>query len=330
MTLADGAALVMLAALLAYAVLGGADFGGGLWSLLAAGPRAERQRETIDAAIAPVWEANHVWLIFALVVLFTAFPAAYALMLTALHVPVTLMLLGIVLRGTAFTFRHYDPDPAARRRWGRVFGVASLLTPVFLGVTLGAITEGRIRMNGDVYVSGFFRVWMTPFAFAVGAFALALFAFLAAVFLTLETDDELLRDDFRKRAIASGVAVGLCAVAAAFTGGTGTLPFSRRLLGSWFSTPLQLATLVAAAGVFLALFQRRFRIARALAVAEAGLIIAGWAFAHYPYLVTPDLTVVNAAAPDLTLELLFPVVGGGALILIPALYYLLRVFKRGS
>lgn len=327
MTLADGAALVVLMGLTAYAVLGGADFGGGLWYLFAAGPRAEAQRRVIDGAIAPVWEANHVWLIFALVVLFTAFPPAYALLLTALHVPVTLMLLGIVLRGAAFTFRHYDPDPAARRVWGRVFGVASLLTPIFLGVTLAAVTEGRIRMNGDVYVSGFFRFWMTPFAFAVGAFTLALFAFLAAVFLTLETEDELLRDDFRKRAIAAGVAVGLTAVAAAFTGGAGTLGFSQRLLGSWWSGYLQLGTMVAAAIVFVALFQRLFRLARVFAVVEAVLILGGWALAHYPFLITPDLTVHAAAAPDITLKLLFPVVAGGGVILIPALYYLMAVFK---
>jgi len=149
--LSDVVAAAMVLSLIVYAVLGGADFGGGVWDLFAFGPRAERQRALVDGALAPVWEANHVWLIIVVVLLFTAFPTAFSATCIALHIPLTLVLLGIVLRGSAFVLRKYDvgPGPAAHR-WGRVFAVSSLATPVFVGVTLGAVTSGRIRVVDGV------------------------------------------------------------------------------------------------------------------------------------------------------------------------------------
>ncbi len=140
------AGLVIVAALNLYAVSGGADFGGGFWDLLARGPRAQRQRELIAHAIGPIWEANHVWLILAIVVLFTAFPPAFARVTTVLHIPLFLMLLGIIARGAAFSFRAYgDPARETQRPWGPVFAVSSLLTPLLLGVVLGAIASGTGR-----------------------------------------------------------------------------------------------------------------------------------------------------------------------------------------
>src|SRR3989454_8278652 len=134
--------LFILSSLIVYALMGGADFGGGMWNLLAFGPRAERQREAIADAIGPIWEANHVWLILVIVLLFTGFPGGFATMMTALNIPMTVMLLGIVLRGSAFVFRKYD---VRERRWGTLFGMASFLTPFFQGVILGALTTGQIR-----------------------------------------------------------------------------------------------------------------------------------------------------------------------------------------
>jgi len=139
--------LVLLLSLTSYALSGGADYGGGLWDLLATGPTADRQRATIAHAVGPVWEANHVWLIVAIVILFTGFPRAYAAVSTYLHVPLVLVLVGIVLRGSAFVFRAYGPDdPRHARFWGRVFAIASTATPFFLGVIVGALTEGRLRL----------------------------------------------------------------------------------------------------------------------------------------------------------------------------------------
>src|SRR5205823_5563773 len=198
----EAVAAVMLVSLIAYCVLAGADFGGGVWDLLATGPRAERQRRLADDAIAPVWEANHVWLILIVVLLFTGFPPAFAAASIALHVPLTLMLLGIVLRGSAWAFRRYGRR--ALTRWSRVFAISSAVTPVFLGMCLGAVTGSGIRLVGGVPEEGFFRSWLAPFPFAVGLLALALFAFLAAVYLALEAPEGPLREDFRLRAILSG------------------------------------------------------------------------------------------------------------------------------
>ncbi len=192
---------IMIVSLVFYALLGGADYGGGVWDLFAFGKRAKQQRELISDAIGPVWEANHVWLILVIVILFTAFPLAFSVISTALHVPLTLLLIGIVLRGTAFTFRTYDVQrDDVQRRWSLVFSIASIFTPVLLGVTLGAIASGTIRVENGVVTTGFFNSWLAPFPFAVGFFALALFAFLAAVYLTSETNDKNLQVDFRRRA----------------------------------------------------------------------------------------------------------------------------------
>jgi hypothetical protein len=185
-----------------------------VWDLLATGPRARAQRTLIERAIAPIWEANHVWLIIIVTILFAAFPPAFSVIFTALHVPLMLVLVGIVLRGSTFVFRQYGaPDDVTAHRLGRVFAVTSTITPVFLGVCLGAITGERIRVEKGVPVTGFFEPWAGLFPFTVGLLALCAFAFLAATYLIHEAgDDADLREDFRRRALASGVATALCAV----------------------------------------------------------------------------------------------------------------------
>ncbi|HLM45157.1 MAG TPA: cytochrome d ubiquinol oxidase subunit II, partial [Myxococcaceae bacterium] len=160
---------VLVAAFVLYALFGGADFGGGVWDLLASGPRKAEQRALIAKALGPVWEVNHVWLIIGVVILFSAFPPAFAALSVALHVPLTLLLLGIVFRGTAFTFRTYDVrGDRVQRSWGLVFSVASVISPLLLGMCVGAVVSGRIRVEGRVVVSGFFGPWLTPFSVAVG------------------------------------------------------------------------------------------------------------------------------------------------------------------
>ena len=329
MTLADLAAFAALAGLMVYAVTGGADFGGGVWDLLATGPRAREQRKTIEHALAPIWEANHVWLIFVVVVMFTAFPLAYSVASISLHIPITVLLLGIVLRGSAFVFRQYgSPDAATERRWGRVFAGASVIAPLFLGIIVGAVTSGDIRVVDGLPTTGYFAGWIGVFPLAVGLFTVSLFAFLAAVYLTLEAEDEALREDFRRRAIAAGVAVAPCALVAALTAGPGTEHFATAFLHSPWTWPLQGATALAAIGALAALVTRRYRIARVLAVAQTLLILLGWALAQRPYLIAPDVTVENAASPARTLGLMLIIVGASATLLIPSLYVLFRVFKK--
>jgi cytochrome d ubiquinol oxidase subunit II len=321
-------AAVMVGSLVLYALLGGADYGGGVWDLFAFGPRARAQRKLIADAISPVWEANHVWLILVIVILFTAFPPAFAAIATALHIPITLLLIGIVLRGTAFTFRTYDVQrDDVQRRWSIVFSIASIITPILLGTTLGAIASGAIRVENGAVTTGFFRSWLAPFPLAVGFFALALFAFLASVYLTLEARERKLQEDFRMRAIMSGVAVGLLALMVFILAKTGAPTVRAGISRSWWALGLHLLTAIFATGAFVTLWIRRYRVARVCAAAQVTLILLGWAFAQFPHLVEPDLTISSAAAPQITLELLLGALAAGALLLFPSYYYLFRIFK---
>jgi len=327
MTLALAVAAAALLSLVAYALLGGADLGGGLWDLLASGPRRREQRDLVEHAIGPIWEANHVWLILVLVVLFTGFPAAFAAISTTLFVPLTVLLLGIVLRGAAFTFRAYgEAGDAVQRRWGLVFSAASVLAPLMLGATVGALASGQLRLGAEGEPLGGPMAWLSPFSAATGLLALSLFGFLAAVYLTLEASGPL-RDDFRRRAIGAGGATFVTALAAAALSlREAPLLFAGLTARPW-SLPLHAATGLAALGAFWALFTGRFRAARLLAAAQVALIVLGWGASQYPYLVVPDVTLASAAAPPRTLALLLLALGLGALTLIPSLWLLFRVFK---
>lgn len=319
----------MVVSLIFYALLAGADYGGGVWDLFAFGKRAKEQRELIAKAISPVWEANHVWLILVIVILFTAFPLAFATIATALHIPLTLMLIGIVLRGTAFTFRTYDSKKDnVQRRWSLVFSIASLITPVVLGITLGAIASGTIRIENGVVTNGFFSSWLAPFPFAVGFFALVLFAFLAAVYLTLETKDLNLQADFRQRALISGVLVGVMALVVFLLAETGAPTVRAGISRSWWALSLHILTAIFAIGAFFTLWVRKYRLAQICAATQVSLILLGWAFAQYPFIVEPDITISSAAAPRITLELLLGALAFGTILLFPSYYYLFRVFKR--
>jgi cytochrome d ubiquinol oxidase subunit II len=329
-TLPNALALCTLIALNAYVVLGGADFGGGVWDFFASGPRAQRQRELISHAIGPIWEANHVWLIVVVVLLFTCFPPAFAILMTYLHIPLTLMLIGIVLRGSAFAFRSYDVgNDAAQQRWGRVFSIASIITPIVLGMCIGTLSTGalgEIPQNASMY-DAFIAPWLQPFPIACGILTLALFAFLAAVYLTMDTNDPELREDFRRRALFSAVAVFIAAF--------GTLAISHwyaptiryTLTATTEAVLIHSATAIAAVVAIWALWTRRLRVARIAAPAQVTFILWGWGIAHYPELIPARITIQDAAAQPITLKLTLLGLAGGSIILLPSLWYLFRVFK---
>ncbi len=328
-------ALVYLAAgtallgLMAYALLGGADFGGGVWDLFATGPRRQAQRDAIAHAMGPVWEANHVWLIFVLVVLFTCFPYGYGPLGVALFLPFHLALAGVMLRGAAFVFRAYGRRPPGEppaSRWGTVFGIASLISPVLLGLAFGVVTEGGVRIDAAGNVSPMVPLyWLSPYAAGCGLLALSTCAYLAAVYLTAETGGEL-REDFRRRAIVAGTATaGLAA---------GVLVFAWRD-ANWFFrqlvSPRSWPVLAAGLGCFAAsawaVFGRRYRLSRVFAAGEIVLLLLGWGLAQQPYLVYPDLTLSAAAAPAPTIAFMLATLPFGALVLVPSLWLLFRVFK---
>lgn len=320
----------IVVSLIFYALTGGADFGTGVWYWLAAGPRREAQRELIAKAIAPIWEANHVWLILVITVLFTAFPKAFALIGTRLHIPLTLMLIGIVLRGSAFAFRQNDVKASRTHPfWDRIFAVSSVLTSVLLGITLGAIASGLGTHDGS-FTALFIRPWLAPFPLTVGLFALAVFAFLAAVYLTLETADPDLQEDFRRRALGSAVAVWILAILVLALSQTGAPEIRAGLAHQPWGWGVLFGAAILGLGAVYFLGIRRFSWARFCAAGQVTFILMGWALAQYPYLVEPDLTIWNAAAPPLTLRLLLVALLLGALLLFPSLYYLYRVFKFGD
>lgn len=321
-------AVSMLASLILYVLTGGADFGGGIWDLLAIGKRASQQRSAIAYAIGPIWEANHVWLILVVVLMFTGFPAAFSGMMTALNIPLTAMLVGIVFRGAAFIFRKYDsPSHSTQLRWSRVFGIACVLVPISEGMIIGALTTGQIHiMNGRV-ASGFFAGWLSPFAFACGAFALVLFAFLAAVYLTVDSKDQPdLQNDFRLRAMWSGLALAPIAVLVLIASEQ-SAPELYNQLGRWWALLMLTWTSVLAIGTLVALWRRWFVLARLAAICQATLIVAGWCVAQYPYLIVSDVTVHSAHAPEFTLRLLMLALGLGAIVLLPSMVFLFHLFK---
>jgi len=322
---------VLLAALGFYALGAGADFGAGVWDALAFGRTGARQRDVIAHAIGPIWEANHVWLVLAVVLLFVGFPIAFAALATALHVPLTLALVGIVLRGAAFTFRTYDrPDRRVQRRWSRVFAMASIVTPVMLGVCVGATLTGRLRVdvaNGGL-PNDFVGPWLAPFPFALGLLVLALFAFLAATYLTLETADAELRRAFRARAIAAAVVSGALAWSCLLLAARAAPRVHEGLLAGGRALAFQGVTAAAAIAAIVALARGRWLLARAAAALQVLLIVAGWGLAQYPILIEPDVTIWNAAAPREVIRPLLVALALGALVLFPSLVWLYRVFKR--
>jgi len=333
MSLPDLIGGVLVAFLVIYSLTGGADFGGGTWDLLAGGPRAGAQRKLIATALGPIWEANHVWLIAMIVILFVAFPSAFAVLSTALHIPLTVMLLGIVLRGSAFVFRKYD-RPSAEAMWSRIFAIASMIAPLMLGVCLGALSSGTIRLDEQGRWHGdFVSAWWHPFPWIVGLFTLALFAFLAAVYLTGRTRDPELQRDFGKRALVSGLCVGALALAGYLVASRHAPFVAAGLTGRSWSFPLQLLTGLNAVATLWCLWRGNYRLARLTAPAQVALIVLGWAFLQYPYLIFPDVTVTAAAAPSNILRLTLQVLAGGSALMIPSFIYLFHLFafqKDGS
>ncbi len=322
--------IVLLLALTFYALMGGADFGAGVWHLLARGSTRRDQHRLIGEAIGPIWEANHVWLILVVTILFTAFPPAYAHVSVTLHIPLTLLVIGIVLRGSAYAFRHYDvKDDDVHLRWDQLFAASSLISPVLLGIILGAVTAGHFPENPTSFFEGFVAPWIQPFPLVMGLFTLVLFAYLAASYLILETQDRELQELFRKRAIASVLIAGVLEELVMLLGKTGAPHLWGELTNSLWGGLLQLGmgslTLVAVA----LLFTRHYWWARTCAVVQVTITIVAWGIAQSPYLVPPYLTIFNASSPEVTLRLMVIALFSGAILLFPSLWYLFKIFKSG-
>ena len=319
----------LLVSLTFYVSTGGADYGSGVWHLFSRGPRAQAQRELIGHALGPIWEAHHVWLILVVVILFTAYPIAYATISTALHIPLTVLLIGIVLRGTSYVFRSSGIErDRLRDHWDTLFTGASLLTPLLLGVLIGAISTGGLVVTNRDFTHTYLFPWLQPFPVAVGIFTVAIFAYLAASYLILETDDAELQEAFRWRAIGAALTAGVLEELVLLLSRNGAPMIWNELTGTFWGVSAQFGTAATGFAGIVFLWQKRFRLACACAIGQVTLTLWAWAFALFPYLVPPDLTIINGAAPAPTLRLLLILLCAGAVLLFPSLYYLYSLFKH--
>jgi cytochrome bd ubiquinol oxidase subunit II len=324
----DLTAIVLWLGVTAYAVFGGADFGGGFWDLVAGGSeRGAAPRTLIAASIGPVWEANHTWLIFDLVILWTAFPPAFAAIMSTLFVPLSLAAFGIVLRGAAFAFRPVATGLPGRRLAGAVFAAASVGTPFFLGAGAGAIASGRIPTNDTS--RDLFGSWTTPTSFLVGCMAVAVCAYLAAVFLVADArrlGHPDLERYFLRRATVAAIAAGALAVA-----GILVLQLDAPILAGELTRsgwPLIVASGVLGLGALVALARRRPRGTRVMAVGAVVAVVWGWGMAQYPDVLPGALSLADAAAPTGSLDALLIVFVAAALVIAPSLALLYILSQR--
>ncbi len=326
--MSDVVAAVLLLALAAYAVFGGADFGAGFWDLTAGGPaRGQRARALIERSIGPVWEANHVWLIFVFVVTWTAFPEAYASIMLTLFVPLTIAALGIVLRGASFAFRKSVVTLRSRRLFGAAFAASSVLVPYCMGAVAGGIASGRVPAGGKA--GDAVDSWLNPTSTVTGVLAVTAVAYLAAVYLVWEArrdGDTELTGYFRRRALVSAVVVAVVgAVGMVVLHGDAPYVFDG-MTGR--ALPIVLVGVACGFGALVLLARDADRGARALAVlAVAGLVVA-WGVAQWPYLLPESLTVSAAAAPSGTLKVLILNVVLAVLIVLPGFVLLYVLAQR--
>ncbi len=322
MSWSDAVAVVLFFGVTAYAVLGGADFGAGFWDLIAGGARrGAHPRAIIDHSIGPVWEANHVWLIFTLVVLWTAFSQAFASITLTLFVPLTLAALGIVLRGSSFAFRKAVLRTRDQRNFGAAFASSSVLVPYCMGAVAGAIASGRVPSGGAAGepVSS----WVNPTSILGGVLAVMVCAYLAAVYLVWDArrfDDDEMALYFRRRAIAAGIVTG----AVAFVGIFVLHSDARYVFDGLASRALPFVILSALCGVgsLVLLLRNAPRGARALSIGAVAAVVIGWGVAQWPYMLPTSLKVSQAAAPDGTLQAVLVVFAIAAVTIIPALVLL--------
>jgi cytochrome d ubiquinol oxidase subunit II len=323
------AAIVLFVAVTAYAVFGGADFGAGFWDLTAGGTaRGARPREVIDHSIAPVWEANHVWLIFSFVVLWTCFPEAYASITLTLFVPLTIAALGIVLRGAGFAFRKAVFRTRDRRNFGAAFAISSVIVPYCMGAVAGGIASGRVPAGGKA--GDPVDSWINPTSILGGVLAVCVVAYLAAVYLVWDAhrlSDEQMVEYFRRRAVAAGLVAGAVAIVGIFV----LAADADYLFDGLTSRALPLVILSAVSGLAtLWLLRRRQRHgARLTAVVAAASVVVAWGVAQWDYMLPETLTVEQAAAPSGTIGAVLVATALAAVLIVPAFILLYALDQRG-
>jgi len=320
----------VLLGITAYAVFGSADFGAGFWDLTAGGARrGARLRGMVQRSMSPVWEANHVWLIFVLVIVWTAFPVVFGSIFSTLSIPLFLAAIGIIFRGTAFALRGQAATINEARVLGAMFALSSVLIPFFLGAAIGGVASGRVPVGnaaGDLITS-----WLNPTSALIGVVGVLSGAYLAAVYLAGDSERAELPDlvrAFRARALGMGVATGVVALA-----GLLVLRSDARELfdGLTSGGGLAMVLISGAAGVatLVLVYRERFLLARFTAAGAVAAIVVGWVLAQSPYVLPGELTLEQAAASDATLSAVVIGVAAGMVILVPSLWWLYRLVLQG-
>ena len=329
MTLPMVVAAALFIGVLAYALFGGADFGSGFYDLTAGGAVTGAELRTlVDHSIGPVWEANHVWLVYVLVMWWTAFPETFAVTMSTLILPMLLALLGIVLRGAAFAFRKYAATLGQARLFGAVFAVSSVVTPFFLGAVAGAIASGRVPATGrgDLWSS-----WLSPTSVFGGLIAVGTCAFLAGTFLTADavrSGRERLSEQLRRRTLAVGIVTGALVFAALVPLTRDAPTLTDGLAGR--AASLVVLSAVSGSATLVLLFRRRPALARFGALTAVAAVVLGWGVAQYPWLLVDEVTIADAAGAPATLRALLVAVVLAGIIVVPALTYLFRLTQSES
>jgi cytochrome d ubiquinol oxidase subunit II len=317
----------LLIGIIAYAVFGGADFGAGFWDLTAGGTvRGRRPRALIDHSLGPVWEANHTWLIYCLVVMWTAFPEPFAAIMTTLYIPLGLAALGIVLRGSGFAFRKATVRTEHQQVSGVAFALSSVITPFFFGTVVGGIASGRVPTSGH---GDGIRSWVNPSSLVTGALAVTVCAYLAAVFLTADArraDDSELRAWFASRAWVAAVVTGAVSVADLLVARDDAPRLFDQLTGK--ALPLTLISGIAGVGALLLMRRDNAVLVRSLAGIAVGALVAGWGVAQDPYLLGTHARLSETAAPVTSLTSLVVVFGAAAALVAPSLLLLYVLQQR--
>ena len=322
-------AFVLLLCIAAYSVAGGVDYGAGLWDLLAGrGAEADRVRSLIDHAMAPVWEANNVWLVLAIVICWTGFPLLFAWVFASLYPLYAIALLGVILRGAFFAFRHVAEGPGFQRRTGVVFGISSLLTPFFFAASLGAIASGRVAVGGPTM--SVLAACFSPMSISFGLVSLSATAFSGASFLVGDARRYGMPDMvdyFRRRAvIAAGALIVMGSLALVIIGVEAPGLLRAMLFG--FGTPFAVITIVLTPIVGWLLWRRLFRGYRLLTVAAVSSLVLAWGLAQSPFMLPGALTIAQAAAPAATQVLLIIVTAAVVVLILPALGLLVYLDQR--
>jgi cytochrome d ubiquinol oxidase subunit II len=320
--------------ILLYLLLGGADFGAGIIELFTNKKNVAQTRKTLYKAIGPIWEANHMWLIIAIVILFVGFPVIYSTMSIYLHIPLTVMLLGIIARGTAFTFRHYDAVvDDMQHTYNRVFAWSSFITPLFLGIIAGSAVSGKIDLHATTFLSAYIFSWLSWFTVSVGLFNVAICGFLAAIYLIGETENEQEARRFKLKAMLMNVAAVVCGAFVFLSAYLEKIP-----LLSWiFGNPVGLIAITAASislgMLWYLMYKGKTMIIRLLAGFQISMILLAVTFNHFPNIVIVKqgyLSLTQHAGNDKSIVALGYALLIGSLFILPALIYLIYSFQKRS